>query len=431
MNISDEGAVLEILSQAQLPLNQLDERTMVNARGRVTRLRLAPCLGLDRFPSVIRELSHLEELYLFWGGRSLSRLPTELFQLPNLKVLHIRRCHGLRRLISESDRTTKHFVCNLEELIVEGCQNLTDLSCLMGRDAEPSTASSLVVSWPKLSHLHVIDCPQANFVDAFQIRQQQLSGDAFPSLLNLSLRKNLVTGADLGQLWPFFVGRCPNLASVDLSDNQINSLEDLVSVAIARHDSSSASIDAPRPSFRSLRRLNLAGNPVLEKRDEPREADDDQDADRDNQVHLIRLLRANPQLCSIVRCDSGQPSSTPASASNNPGRCFVGSALYSSKTQHALDLNYCSRGERTLQSDTAQFPLAMWPLVLERANVTVAAAEMATAAFSHNPFGVPATCACHLRHVEDCRLIHPQQRQASLLYTLLQGPVFASRGVYS
>jgi hypothetical protein len=428
MNIIDEGAVLEILAGAQLPLNNIHERTLVNERGRVTRLRLAPCLGMDELPSVIQELLHLEELYLFWGGRNLTSLPAELFRLPNLKLIHIRQCQGLRRLLSDSDRSAKlSAVGNLDELIVEGCQNLTDLSCLMGLAPEPSTASS----WPNLKRLHIVECPRANFGDAFltgQKRPRQLQGqESFPSLLNLSLRKNRLTGADLGRLWCFFLSQCPRLVDVDLSDNQISSLRNLAQVAIATHDFATTGVDTNVPAFHSLRRLNLAGNPLLEKQDESRDADHERGRTHENQSHLIRLLHANPQLCSIFRCESDHHSSSPTARTGSSGRCFLASSLYSLKTQHALDLNHCSRGQKALQSDNARLPLAMWPLVLERAHATAAIPGMDATGTDVERFGLSSSYACRCRQAP----IHIKQREASIIYTLLHGAVFASRGSYS
>jgi hypothetical protein len=498
MNIDDEGAVLEILSSAHLPLNELLERTKVDRRGRVTRLRLSPCLGMDRLPSIIRDLSHLEQLYLFWGGRNLTCLPSELFLLPNLKVLHIRRCHGLRRLLSEGELCGKELsTCHLEDLIIEGCDNLSNLTCLLGRTMEDSptvskssstTSSSSSSFWPRLKHLCIADCSRANIVETFggtrleyqqQQQQQQQSSHrqvVFPSLLHLSLRNNGITGPDLGRLWQFFLSQCPQLEVVDLSDNQINTLEDIIRIGVddTKLDSTitsrSTTIDPRKPFLPSLRHLNLAGNSILERQQQQQKAGRGEsnvvvvtDSDNQKQDHLIRWLLANPQLCSIVRCESGQrsSSSTPtnttaatastafSSSSLDQRRCFVKSALYSPKTQYALDLNNCSRGEKTLQSDTVHFPLAMWPYILQRANATVTNnaiddcddeshvdVSVGTIAISTNNIAPTdslssrslCVCRCCRQGLEDCStIIHPTQREASIIYTLLHGVVFASR----
>jgi Leucine-rich repeat (LRR) protein len=436
IDINDEASVLEILTAAQIPLIQLPERTLINPRGKVIKLRLTPCFSLQALPSSIGDLTHLEEIYLFWGGHDFASLPSTFSKLRNLKILQLRWCQNLRSIpVSMGSKLQ-----NLEEVIFEGCSNLQQFSCFFG-DAK--------TRWTRLKKLQIDFCPliQRTFEEIFSTRS---SGDAvvyFPSLTYLSLRRNNLNDHNLASLWKF-IQHCPNLKSIDFSDNHVSSLKELMDVA--------TTTTRTRTNFSQsiLSHLNLAGNPILatttttrEPSDESRDDDyavvpmditiDDYDDMRyrdlsSEQYYFVKILESNPRIQSIVTCHDGANNGT--SVQRNV--CFKNSKLYSTRTEHALDMNSCcNQGQRTLLSSET-FSLSMWPLVLHRAKSSASK----THCHPQSPSYYCQQCQSSGQLVdenndddvtmkdESQQQQQQQQREASLLFTLLHGPVFASRG---
>jgi hypothetical protein len=490
MDPTEELAVSEILKAARIPWSELDCRTQRNDEGKVVKFRFSPCLGLEEIPLVIGDLTSLEEIYLFWASRRLTHLPSDGFdRLHNLRVLHIRWCQGLKELPR---------LCNsLEELIIEGCSDIVDLSCF--RTAK--------LTWTKLRCLHIIQVGTrgvASLVEAFSTEEYRDDCDAngeertelngtpsifFPSLTSLSLRHDSIDQADLAKLWPFF-RHCPRLIKIDLGNNRISSLENLVPVATAIGPSKSEKQESPRMS---LRELSLSGNPFCSFSPNASRYDfhsnhadennnervvDDSDIDSAMQEdtieraviapcqiqksnrqaeYLLSIISANPQLVSILVCSGNckQTIDTNSSSSGchhspclsrNRCDCFQHSALYSPRIRLALDLNQCSKGKTLMATrpiishgkDTSSdevskpFSLSNWPLVLNRTNQ-----------ISDFPPLIDGRedSQCHRRCVECqgcsseivCDEISAtnralRERQASVLYSLLQGPIFAARG---
>ena len=159
IDINDEISVIEILTAAQIPLIQLPERTHINPRGKVIKLRLNPCFSLQTIPSAIGKLKHLEEIYLFWGGHDFTALPLSISQLTKLKVLQLRWCQNLHSIPPEIGTN----LTNLEELIFEGCTNLQHTSLCFLKDAK--------THWTQLKKLQIDNCPliQTNFDEIFSI----------------------------------------------------------------------------------------------------------------------------------------------------------------------------------------------------------------------------------------------------------------------
>lgn len=495
MDSKEQSAVSEILTAARIPWSQLDCRTQRNDEGKVVKLRFSPCLSLEEIPRAIGDLSSLEEIYLFWASRRLTHLPSDGFdRLHNLRVLQIRWCQGIRELPR---------LCNsLEELVIEGCDDIVDLSCF--RTAKRT--------WKKLRRLHIIQVGTrgiASLVDAFSTEAHGDLCDTnlvknliytkplnrippifFPSLTDLSLRHNSIDQVELAKLWPFF-RRCPRLVKIDLGNNRISSLENLVPVATAIEPCDSDTTDLFRMA---LRELKLAGNPVCGfsphaslhsfDSDDADENDDggiDNDGDGDGEIatsegrielavassatvqsrdkdqipkyarqreHLLRIITATPQLVSILVCNGKCEHTINSSGSGchkdhclvrNRCVCFEHSALYSHRIRHALDLNQCSKG-KTLMFTRAKisrgescdvvsepFSLSKWPFVLDRTNRIS----------NYSPFIDGQACSsCHCRGKksqgcpsETCNVSERalRERQASVIYTLLHGPVFAAR----
>ena len=496
MDPTEESAVTEILRAARIPWNQLDGRTQRNNEGKIIKLRFSPCLELEEIPRTIGDLSSLEEIYLFWASRRLTHLPSDAFdRLRNLRVLQLRWCQGLKEL---------PLLCSsIEELTIEGCDNLVDLSCF-------STAKR---TWKSLRSLHIIQVGTsgvASLVKAFSIDDERKSDDGkttktinsngllnctssifFPSLAALSLRHDNIDQVDLAQLWPFF-RCCPNLTKVDLGSNDITSLENLVPIATARTAFESGSQEFEQLA---LRELNLSGNPICsfspfaspyninnnhtDENDHERSIDNGSsdgeiaiveeemiqsvgwppvlesgrcqmkrsDQEDDN---LLKIVIANPQLVSILVCSGDCEQSSKYNSSgggyyHDRCDCFQNSALYSPSVRHSLDLNQCSKG-KTLMGTRATitygkgceevpklFCLSKWALVLARTN-RIFDLSLDNDVIPHS--------SCQSRNVEESpgcssdivcdksnateRAI--REREASVIYSLLQGPAFAARG---
>jgi hypothetical protein len=501
MDPAEELAVSEILKAARIPLSELDCRTQRNDEGKVVKFRFSPCLGLEEIPLAIGDLTSLEEIYLFWASRRLTHLPSDGFdRLHNLRVLHIRWCQGLKELPR---------LCNsLEELIIEGCSDIVDLSCF--RTAK--------LTWTKLRCLHIIQIGTRGVISLLEALSTEeeyrddcdVNGEEnteltwnpsifFPSLTFISLRHDSIEQADLIKLWPFF-RRCTRLIKIDLGNNRISSLENLVPVATAIGPTK---LECQESLYMSLRELNLSGNPVCgispnassydfhnndsDENVHERVVDDSdidsaiqedatdtavalieraavergmcQNKNSDRQDgYLLNIISANPQLVSILVCsgtceqtiDTTDDSSSGHHQSRYPPRnqcdCFQRSRLYTPRIQLALDLNQCSKGKTLMATRpiTSQggkdisnevskpFSLSNWPLVLNRTN--------RISDFSPLIDGCEDS-PCH-RRCEECEACSSEivcdkssainralrERQASVLYSLLHGPIFAARG---
>jgi hypothetical protein len=161
----------------------------------------------------------------------------------------------------------------------------------------------------------------------------------------------------LNMLW-----QCPNLVSIDLSDNGI------VNLGIFQNQVSTAT-DKKKSR---LRRLDLDDNLVVTNLFEGILVVKTNDV-----LSLVPLLEANPELG-----DLGQDFMNLMDADSFPPQ-----------VQHLMDMNRCGR---VLLRD-GSLPLSIWPLVLVKAiNDTY---------FEENP-----------------------SRMANVIYHLLQGPAFVSRG---
>ncbi len=494
MDPKEESAVSELFKAARIPWSQLDGRTQRNEKGNVVKLRFSPCLELEEIPNKIKDLSWLEEIYLFWASRRLTRLPSDSFdRLQNLRVLQLRWCQGIKELPKLSG--------SIEELVIEACDDDIDLSSFRAAKR----------TWKRLRSLHIIQVGRrgvTSLVDAFStgddchgqddntIHHMKSKQDSsrtlesyFPSLACLSLRHDSIHEVDLAKLWPFF-RRCPRLTNIDLGNNRISSLEELAYEAMIQTDIGSGIQEVPRMA---LRELNLTGNPCcifshntsgdnfddshIDEIDRERDVDVDADADNDtysesqqNSIrsalartgttkiqrsigqdeHLLRIIAANPQLVSLLVCSGKCRMSNNNNSNNNESggglhhsycTCFQKSALYSPSVRHALDLNRCCRGKTLMGTTTiisyhegykivpTSLSLPIWSFVLERVNRI----------FDHRLVHSGDTySSCLNKNSEECQEcpgkdlyvdeINSIERQASVIYCLLQGPVFAARG---
>lgn len=477
MDPAEESAVSEIFKAARIPWSQLDGRTQRNDKGKVVKLRFSPCLELEELPHRIGDLSSLEEIYLFWASRRLTHLPSDSFdRLHNLRVLQIRWCQGIKELPKLCD--------SIEELVIEGCNDDVDLSSFR-------TAKRTWKRLRSLHIIQVGTRGVASLVEAFSTEDDCGSCDDkgmnsfpyFPSLDSLSLRHDSIDQTDLVKLWPFF-RRCPRLTNIDLGNNLIDSLENLAQVAIST-ESGSGMQEVPQMA---LRQLNLAGNPCcsfsaenhVDENDGERGTDNDEgesDNDSESQAdtmqlaiapppigrdkrqmqksvrhdeHLLRIITVNPQLQSILVCNGDCENSINGNNTNGSHHhdhcsCFQISALYSPSVRHALDMNRCSRG-KTLMGTKAtisyekgydviptSLSLAKWPLVLERATrifdfSVVHNGRVCSFCQNCNSEEHPGCSSGVLCYKSNAIKRALQERQASVIYSLLQGPAFAARG---
>jgi hypothetical protein len=300
---------------------------------------------------------------------------------------------------------------NLTQLTLEGCTALEDVSFLKVAKYQ----------WVNLISLHILESSQSNVVAVLSDHNREPSTaeevgvgvkDYFPSLQYLTLRRCAVTGTDLGRLWSFFQ-RCPQLTTVDVRQNDVETLQHLAAAA------TSGSIDDNRHS--SLRRLHIAWNPVMMKETVTLVTSPDSDAVRfqtqykeispKEEQYMMQILSVCPRLDCIHECEGPRPM-----AFNR--HCLLDSYLYSPKLQHALDINFTSRGKMLLSKDKTDFPLSVWPLVLERAAKVRRVSQQIEEKRNLDPL-------CQKCGGEDGSLF--VGREASVLFSLLKGPVFATR----
>ncbi|KAL3916923.1 MAG: hypothetical protein SGILL_004956 [Bacillariaceae sp.] len=384
MDVSDEAALLEVLLAVQIPSNQLEDRASVNRKGRVVSVRLNPCFMMQELPSALGDLAELQELYLFWSGHNFLHLSDDaLGKIANLRVLSLRHCRSLTSL----SPTIGTSLTSLRRLSLGGCNRLEDLSGL--REARHM--------WIHLISLEIVSCPAVDLVkiltDKTDNNIDSEKREYFPSLVRLCLSRNSINGSDLAKLWAF-VQRCPKVDTFDVSNNVIESFQGLAAKVTATSGKGS--------NQHLLRTLNLAGNPVM--------GTESQEAER----QMMQILLACPRFESIYEC-GGTASTTPLTECYQ--QCFIDTPLYSPTIQHALDMNYISKGTSILSNDETTFPMSMWPFVLQRAS-KVSSKDTKNSWSSTIPTCQKCGCA-------DGSLF--TRREASVMFAMLQGPVLAAR----
>ena len=489
MDPAEESAVSEIFKAARIPWSQLDGRTQRNDKGKVVKLRFSPCLELEEIPNRIGDLSSLEEIYLFWASRRLTHLPSDSFdRLHNLRVLQLRWCQGIKELPKLCDRieelviegcnddvdfssfrTAKHTWKRLRSLhiIQVGIRGVASLIEAFSTEDDCDSCDDKAISKKESSRTSFI---------------------YFPSLACISLRHDSIDQMDLAKLWPFF-RRCPRLTNIDLGNNQIASLESLARVVKTSETQEVPEMAlqqlnlAGNPSCNvspTASRYNVNDNHVNDNHVDENDVDNDEGESDDGSEsqedviqlavapppigrdkrhmeksvrqdeHLLRIITVNPQLVSILVCNGSCEKSINSNSRNGSRHhdhcsCFQNSALYSPSVRHALDLNLCSRG-KTLMGTKAtisyekgydliptSLSLAKWPLVVERA-IRIFDFSLVrnghVCSFCHNCSseerpGCSSGVLCD-RNNDIKRTL--QERQASVIYSLLQGPAFAARG---
>ena len=487
LDATEESAVREIFRAARIPWSQLDGRTQRNKDGKVTKLRFSPCLELEECSQRIGDLSSLEEIYFFWASRRLTHLPSDSFdRLRNLRVLQIRWCQGIKQMPSLCDSIEELVIEGCDDIVdfssfrtaKRTCKRLRSLQIIqIGTQGVASLIEALMVDG---GH----DFSKEN---AANEQNNKILDDSssiiFPSLSFLSLRHNKIDEMDLTKLWPFF-RHCHQLTKIDLGNNEIASLKNLVPVATTRLTSESETLEFEEMA---LNELNLAGNPIcrgpaivpslgsnnqqpyqdnqerdLEDSDGESVVDEDDatqsatvfaqntsqmkqsDGEDDN---LLQIVNANPRLVSILVCkgdceESRNDNHRCRSAySHDRCDCFQNSALYSPSVRHALDLNKCSRG-KTLMGTRATISyddgyqlvpkvlsLSKWALVLARTNRVFGFCPSTTGSVNlqcsdkQSELVIQGTCN---QNTLSERVL--EERNASVIYSLLQGPALAARG---
>jgi len=311
----------------------------------------------------------------------------------------------------------------------------------------------------------------------------------FPSLACLSLRHDSINEVDLAKLWPFF-RRCPRLTNVDLENNHIASLKNVAHLTTTQMDLRSETQEMPQMALRELNlagnpccNFSPTSSYNLDHRhidefDREREVDieDESDTNSESQEdtmraalgrtemridtrhirrsvsqdeHLLRIITANPRLVSLLVCrgkcklsnDSNNNNESDGGQHHDYCTCFQKSALYSPSVRYALDLNRCSRGKTLLgtrmtisygkgyNTIPTSLSLSKWPFVFERVNRifdhrSVHSGHTISACLNMSSEKFPG---CPGRVFYGDR-INSTERQASVIYCLLQGPVFAARG---
>jgi len=81
-------------------------------------LNLSNCFLLTSLPTTIVDLKHLEEL-LLQGCENLKELPQTIGSISSLSMLDLSNCKSI-----ESLPTTILDLKHLEELLLQGCENL-------------------------------------------------------------------------------------------------------------------------------------------------------------------------------------------------------------------------------------------------------------------------------------------------------------------
>ena len=488
LDATEESAVREIFRAARIPWSQLDGRTQRNKDGKVTKLRFSPCLELEECPQRIGDLSSLEEIYIFWASRRLTHLPSDSFdRLRNLRVLQIRWCQGIKEMPSLCDSIEELVIEGCDDIVdfssfrtaKRTCKRLRSLQIIqVGTRGVASLIEALTADVERDSSKE----NAANQQNSNKLLDNS-SSIIFPCLSFLSLRHNKIDEMDLTKLWPFF-RHCHQLTKIDLGNNEIDSLKNLVPVATRRVVSESETMEFDEMA---LNELNLGGNPICrgptvvpspsfnnQQTDPDIEGRDLEDSDGESIIeeddatqsatafvqntyqmkrsdgeddNLLQIVTANPRLMSILMCKGD------CEESNNDNRhdrsaycddrchCFRHSALYSPAVRHALDLNKCSRG-KTLMGTRATISydngyqlvpkvlsLSKWALVLARTNRVFGFCASTTGSgnleCSDKQSELAMKNTCNQNTLRERVL---EERNASVIYSLLQGPALAARG---
>ncbi len=492
MDPAEESAVSEIFRAARIPWSQLDGRTQRNDKGKVVKLRLSPCLELEDIPNRIGDLSSLEEIYLFWASRRLTHLPSDSFdRLHNLRVLQLRWCQGIKELPKLCDSIEELVIEGCNDYVDFSSfrtakRTWKRLRSLHIIQVGTSGVASLVEAFSTEG-----DCDGCDGKEISKEGSSRTSFKYFPSLTYLCLRHGSIDQMDLAKLWPFF-RRCPCLTNIDLGNNRIASLENLARVVTTSETHEVPEMALRQLSIAGNPCCNVSPTASLYNVNDNHvdESDGEQDADNEEgdsdggsesqedviqlavappppigreksqmqkpvrqDEHLLRIITVNPQLVSILVCNGNCENSI--NSYNRNGRngsrhhdncsCFQNSALYSPSVRHALDLNRCSRGKMLMGTKATlsyekgydviptSLSLAKWSLVLERAIRIFDFSLLRNGhvcSFCHNCSseerpGCSSGVLCDRSNAINRTL---RERQASVIYSLLQGPAFAARG---
>jgi hypothetical protein len=188
----------------------------------------------------------------------------------------------------------------------------------------------------ELTHLQVLDLHNCLKLELMEFLSAAKT-DVNYNLETLELSHNTLDHDDLHQLWDV-VSRFPKLTTLNLTLNRIGTLN-------KNESNNSNDILWEKPNTK-LRNLILTANPVMAN------------ADVCEKEALLKILQANPQLSFV---GAGMASYG-----------FMGSTLYSPRIRQLLDVNQAGRclfcsSEESSSSPSANVPVSLWPMVLERA----------------------------------------------------------------
>jgi Leucine-rich repeat (LRR) protein len=363
----------------------LGHRVRTDERGRVVSMDFSDFEGssdlhipLTRILPQLTELTALENLDLRYCY-SLTCLPSEIGCLSNLKQLTLYGCTELKTLPAAIENLKA-----LEDLDIGNCYySLTCLPAEIGGLSNLKqltlTGCSVLKTLPAdIGNLKALEDLDLDFCNSLTCLPAEIDGLS-TNLRALDISRCSEPGLDSLSEW---IGNFSSLESIHLNGyDSTRGLEMKIWSIISRLPDSvvhislekfyieeSKSLSSMRLP-RRLRQLNLAYSPIL------RSTDDGQ-----GKNHILKLLNKQNELGRVV-CDDYYDE-------------FEKSKLFSLEAQHLLDINECGRALKT----EAAVALSVWPIVLARANKG---------------------------------LQEYPSRNANVIYSLLYGPVFASRGNFA
>jgi Leucine-rich repeat (LRR) protein len=395
------------------------------------QLHLVECKNLSFLPAEVGKLTALEKLCLSNCG-SLTCISAEIGTLPNLKCLHHVRNQELKTLSTERGNLEA-----LETLRLHDCYSLTSLPAEIGSFSNlkvldvsycPNLKSlpAEIGNLTALEDLNLFCCRSLTCLPAeigglsTNLRALDISCCSEPLLDSLSewignlssLESISLEGYDRGletKIWNILSRLPESVVRISLRDFSIEDCKSLYSMRLPRR----------------LRYFDLAHTPLMKRiykgsddgQQRTHEGSDDgqesTDEGSDDGQESTYEGSDDGQESTYEGSDEGQESTYVGSDDGQEKKIdilkllneyielgtvcceldywqFEESRLFSPEAEHLLDINECGRVLLT----EASFALSVWPIVLDRANT---------------------------------RLQEYPSRNANVLYSLLHGPVCASR----
>jgi Leucine-rich repeat (LRR) protein len=370
-------------------------------------LRIRACDSLVTLPPEIGELRSLEELDLC-GNHMFQTLPPEIGNLRKLRSLRVEDSDSLESLPAAIGKLE-----NISKFAIYRCPSLRSIPAEIGqlRRVEDFTLMGLpelTTTLPaalstSLKFLYLGDCPRLTTASLEKLFSQELPHlkevrlnscyglETLPhELKHIKYLKRLaLNGLQRDTLLDFYSspwnGETSSLKAIRLHGtslqlgrsygNVLSGLPDsLVELSLDFHDIDTLNGFVSNPLPKSIRNLYLDFNPILES------------SDAHDRACLEQMLQAHPQLGRICRYMSRVK-------------------LFTAATMHLMLFNRCGRALLG-GSHAKPIPLSIWPTVLERVKGKT---RSESSCITENGQGGALNI------------------EASVLYSLLQGPAFVGR----